>query len=92
MRRRLRVLKMRCIWRLRREKATLKKRRICTWSVTLTFSRCLEKGLFCPEEGSSHIKVMGMLVVSLLGVNGRFWSQLGCLGWKVTIFAHSGVA
>ena len=31
-----------------------------------------------------------MLVVSLLGVNCRVWSHLGCLGWKVTIFAHSG--
>ena len=24
-----------------------------------------------------------MLVVSLLGLNCRFWSHLGCLGWKV---------
>ena len=44
----------------------------------------------CP--GHSHIKVMGMLIVSLWGVNYRFWSHLGCLGWKVTIFAHSGIA
>ena len=44
----------------------------------------------CP--GHFHIKVMGMLVVSLWGVNYRFWSHLGCLGWKVTIFAHSGIA
>ena len=21
----------------------------------------------------------------------QIWSHLGCLGWKVTIFAHSGV-
>ena len=27
---------------------------------------------------------------SLWGVNCRFWSHLGCLGWKVSIFAHSG--
>ena len=60
--------------------------------MTLTFSRCLEKGLFSPGEGSSRIKVNGMLVVSLLGVNGRFWSHSGCLGWKVTTFAHSGIA
>ena len=32
--------------------------------------------------GNSHIKVTGMLVVSLWGVNRRFWSHLGCLGWK----------
>ena len=34
----------------------------------------------------------GMLVASLWGVNCRFWSHLGCLGWKVTIFVHSGNA
>ena len=27
---------------------------------------------------------------SLWGVNCRFWSHLGCLGWKVTIFVHLG--
>ena len=27
-----------------------------------------------------HIKGVGMLVVSLRGVNFRFWSHLGCLG------------
>ena len=26
-----------------------------------------------------------------LGVNCRFWSQLGCLWWKVTIVAHLGI-
>ena len=41
--------------------------------------------------GDSHTKVKGMLFVSLWGVNYRFWSHLGCLGWKVTIFAHSGI-
>ena len=38
--------------------------------------------------GSSHITVMGIPVVSLWGVNCRFWFQLGCLGWKVTLFAQ----
>ena len=42
--------------------------------------------------GNSHIKVTEMLAVLLFGANCRFWSQLGCLGWKVTIFAHSGIA
>ena len=37
------------------------------------------------------MKLTGMLVVSLGGVNCRFWSHLGYLGWKVTIFAHSGI-
>ena len=40
--------------------------------------------------GDSYIKVTRMLVVSLLGVNCRVWSHLGCLGWKITIFPHSG--
>ena len=48
--------------------------------------------LLPPNRGDSHIKVTRMLVVSLWGVNCRFWSHLGCLGWKVTIFTHSGFA
>ena len=35
--------------------------------------------------GAAHIKVKGMNLVSLWGVNCRFWSQLGCLRCKVTI-------
>ena len=42
--------------------------------------------------GNSHIKVTGMLVISLKGVNCRFRFHLGCLGRKVTIFAHSGIS
>ena len=43
--------------------------------------------------GDSHTKVTEMVLIVLLrGVNCRFWSHLGCLGWKVTIFAHSGIA
>ena len=35
--------------------------------------------------GDSHTKVTGMVLIVLLrGVNCRFWSHLGCLGWKVT--------
>lgn len=33
-----------------------------------------------------HIKVTGKLVVSLRGVNYRFWSHLGCLGGKSLYF------
>ena len=40
---------------------------------------------------NSHIKVIGMLVVWLRGVNSTFWSLLGSLGQKVTIFAYLGV-
>ena len=32
--------------------------------------------------------VTGMRVFSLWGVNYRFWSHVGCLGWKVTKFAR----
>ena len=41
----------------------------------------------------SHTKVTGVVLIVLLrGENCRFWSHLGCLGQKVTIFAHSGIA
>ena len=33
----------------------------------------------------------GMLVVSLRGVNFRFWSHLGCSGQNVTIFSRQGL-
>ena len=42
--------------------------------------------------GDSHIKVTGMLIVSVGVVNYSLWPHLGCLGWKVTIFAHLSVA
>ena len=38
--------------------------------------------------GDSHVKVTGMLVVSLRVVNCRFWSRLGFLGRKANIFTH----
>ena len=50
-----------------------------------------QKEVLLPR-GDSHIKLTAMLVISLWGVNCRFWSHLGCLGCKVTIFAHSGIA
>jgi len=43
------------------------------------------------SRGDFRIKVTGMVEVSLKSVNCRFWSQV-CLGRKVTIFAHSGIA
>ena len=42
--------------------------------------------------GDSHMKVTGMLVVSLRGVNCRFWSHLGCSGQKANNFTHTGIA
>ena len=35
--------------------------------------------------GDSHIKVMGILIVSLRGVKCRLWSRLKCLGRKVIV-------
>ena len=35
------------------------------------------QGLFPGGGGDSHMKVAGMLVVSLRGVNFRFWTRLG---------------
>ena len=55
-----------------------------------------QAGVYYPGGGGGgphpHVKVTGMLVVSLKGVNCRFWSHVGCLEWKVTIFDHSGIA
>ena len=48
--------------------------------------------LFFESWGDSHVKVTGMFVVSLRDVNCRFRSHLGCLGRKVSIFVHSGIA
>ena len=36
----------------------------------------------------SHMKGAGMLVVSLRGVNFRFWSHLGCSGQDAIIFSR----
>ena len=40
------------------------------------------------EEGGviPHMKVVGMLVVSLRGVNFRFWSHLECMFYNVVSF------
>ena len=38
--------------------------------------------------GDSHMKLTGMLVVSLRGVNFRFWSRLGFSGQNVIVFSR----
>ena len=38
-------------------------------------------------QANSHMKRAGMLVVSIRGVNLRFWSRLGCSGQNATIFS-----
>ena len=41
--------------------------------------------------GTPHMKVVGMLVVSLRGVNFGFWSHLGCSGQNAIIFSREGL-
>ena len=41
--------------------------------------------------GDSHIKGAGIFVVSLRGVNLRFWSRLGCSGQNTIIFSRKGL-
>ena len=41
--------------------------------------------------GTPHMKGMGMLVVSLRGVNFGFWSHLGCSGQNALIFSREGL-
>ena len=38
-----------------------------------------------------HIKGVGMLVISLRGVNFGFWSLLGCSGQNAIIFSREGL-
>ena len=45
-----------------------------------------------PEGGGTpHMKVVGMLIVSLRGVNFGFWSHLGCSGQNAIIFSREGL-
>ena len=37
------------------------------------------------------MKGVGMLVVSLKGVNIEFWSQFGCSGQNAIIFSREGL-
>ena len=41
--------------------------------------------------GTPHMKVVGMHVVSLRGVNCGFWSHLKCSGQNVIIFSRGGL-
>ena len=52
---------------------------------------CIYKGSTGLLLGDSHMKGVGMLVVSLTGVNFRFWSRLGCSGQNTIIFSHKGL-
>ena len=65
---------------------------------------CLQEGKVCytvdnevsalarqtPGGRTPHMKGVGMLVVSLRGVNFGFWSHLGCSGQNAIIFSRDG--
>ena len=54
--------------------------------------KCLKMFLDCfLGGGNPHMKGVGMLVVSLRGVNFGFWSHLGCSGQNATIFSRKGL-
>ena len=48
-------------------------------------------GLVGTRGEKPHLKVVGMLVVSLRGVNFGFWSHLGCSGQNAIIFSREGL-
>ena len=54
------------------------------------FSRWLQTGKVSGGR-TPHMKVVGMLVVSLRGVNFGFWSHLGCTGQNAIIFSREGL-
>ena len=58
-------------------------------SVGFTVAICPAAGK--PGEETPHMKRVGMLVVSLRGVNFRFWSHLGCSGQNAIIFSREGL-
>ena len=41
--------------------------------------------------GTPYMKGLGMLVVSLRGINFGFWSHLGCSEQNVIIFSREGL-
>ena len=48
--------------------------------------------IFVREGGETqHMKVVGMLIVSLRGVNLGFWSHLGCSGQNAIICSSEGL-
>ena len=44
-----------------------------------------------PGGGTPHVKGVGMLVISLRGVNFGCWSHLGCSGQNAIIFSREGL-
>ena len=47
--------------------------------------------LLLPGGWTPHMKGVGMLVVSLRGVNIGFWSHIGCSGQTAITFSREGL-
>ena len=60
---------------------------VCKVSRSISWERCLPEA----RGGDSYMKPMGMLVVSLRGVNLGFWSRLGCSGQSANILSRQGL-
>ena len=56
-----------------------------TWFAVNELNDGLDRG------GTPHMKGVGMLVVSLRGVNFGLWSHLGCSGQNAIIFSRKGL-
>ena len=70
-----------------------------TWNHRVVIQRSVSQNtcfslckLVLARGGDSDMKLTGMLVVSLRGVNCRFWSRFGVSGRKAKIFTHTGIA
>ena len=62
------------------------------WPVVILSSVTCEKyNIFPGGGGTPHMKGVGMLVVSLRGVDFGFWSHLGCSGQNAIIFSREGL-
>ena len=59
--------------------------------MTLSIVGKFKPKVVSPRGGTRHMKGMGMLVVSLTGVNFGFWSHLGCSGQNAIIFSREGL-
>ena len=64
----------------------------CEFCSLISYLSLLSERGVAPGEGDSNIKKVGVLVVSLRGVNFRFWSRLGFRGKITNIFSLQGLA
>ena len=55
------------------------------------FFQILDYSLHMYPRGTLHLKGVGMLFVSLRGINFGFWSHLGCSGQNAIIFSREGL-